>query len=285
RSADTAPWSRYSGGGDDSGGRRKGAASACRASAADTGAPSPTPSGRSSAGGSAATRTIDTPSRWRALRIALRAPGTGIATPNATSSAAASASTRTRRRGRRAPCGSTGSETGGQSTSDAAAASSCTSSAMQLPQRVQRARGARLDGSRTDPERGGRLGLREIEEVAATEDEPRLLGQLVELGEHPAALVGGDRDRPGGRGRAPRGLLAGRSQLEPSAAARSPAAVPRLVRDDPEQPGSERPGGAEAAEGAPGLDERLLRDVLSVGAASGDEVRESDGGLPVRADE
>src|SRR5262249_26054753 len=80
-------------------------------------------------------------------------------------------------------------------------------------------------------------------------------------------------------------LLAGRFQLEPCPPARGAPAVPRLVRHDPQQPGPQRPRRTEAAKRAPGLDQSILRDVLGVGGTSGDEGRESDGGLPVRPDE
>src|SRR5207302_9076066 len=63
------------------------------------------------------------------------------------------------------------------------------------------------------------------------------------------------------------------------------AAVASLVRDDPQQPGAHRLPGAEAAERAPGLDQRLLGGILGVGCVAGDDVGHSECDLLMRADE
>ena len=121
---------------------------------------------------------------------------------------------------------------------------------------VERPRGARLDRARADAERGRRLLLRQAEQVAAGEHEPRRLGQLVQRGEQ----RGGSR-RP--RPRASSGDGAASPEVGPprlAASAGPPpggaAPVPRLVGDDPQQPGPERLGRPEPPERPPGLDDR-----------------------------
>ena len=63
---------------------------------------------------------------------------------------------------------------------------------MPLPQPLERARGARLHGSRPYAENGGGLRLRQIEEVPADEHEPRRLRELPQVDEQAPPLVGGE---------------------------------------------------------------------------------------------
>ena len=85
-----------------------------------------------------------------------------------------------------------------------------------------------------------------------------------------------DERRLGGRGRVPRGRVRRRAEHEPLPPAGRAAAVPGLVRDDPEQPGPKRRACPEAAERAVGLHEPVLRGLLGVGLVAGDEVRGSE---------
>ena len=68
----------------------------------------------------------------------------------------------------------------------ASARSVRSSSAIRLPQPVERTRRARLDGAAADAKRGGGLLLRELEQVAAREHEPRVVGQLLQRREQTA---------------------------------------------------------------------------------------------------
>src|SRR6478672_4475121 len=241
-------------------GGRSSAGTSTRASASETGVPSPASRARLSAGGSVSTNSIDSPPRCRRRRIAPRDWGTAKAAVSATSpTARAARSGRRRRRGGGASA-RTRSGVRGQST---ARARSSRSRFICLPQPFERARRARLDGADRDVERRRRLVLGKIEQEAAGEHVAPLLRQPVEQTEQPLALCPAEHGVLGGGGRLPRGRC--RPQSELLAPARGAAPVPRLVRDDPQQPGAQRLTHPEAAEGAPGLDERLLGGVLGVG--------------------
>jgi hypothetical protein len=79
--------------------------------------------------------------------------------------------------------------------------------------------------------------------------------------------------------------LGRRPEGEPDTPPRGPAAVAGLVRDDPQQPGTEGLARPEAAERAPRLEERVLDGVLGVGGGAGDDVGEPEGDLLVRCDQ
>ena len=124
-----------------------------------------------------------------------------------------------------------------------------------------------------DPERLGDLLFAEADEVAKRDDDPLLVRKLVHGREQLRPALRVEHGRLGGRGRVPRGLCRGGSERETRATSRRAAAVVRLVRDDAEQPRPERRSGAEAAQGAPGLDEAVLGRVLGLGRAACDEER------------
>src|SRR6266536_615486 len=296
--------SRWSGGSGSSGGNSGGWPRACCATRRETILPMSAPSGRSWAGGNWSTRSIVTPPRWRKRRIAPRDSGTANAAPSATRRRA-TASTSGRRPGawrsatwrrhaiprgdatprcdaRTEATRDASSGVGGQAIS-AARSWSSRSRFMRLPQPCEPPRRARLDGASADAERRSRLLLRELEEVAAREDEPRLLRQPLELVEQPPPLVRADRGFLGRGGRLARGSRGPDGQV--LAPAGRPAAVACLVRHDPEQPGPQGLVRAEASERAPGLEEALLRRVLGVGGVAGDDVGHSECDLLVCADE
>jgi hypothetical protein len=78
-----------------------------------------------------------------------------------------------------------------------------------------------------------------------------------------------------------RAAVAGSATMRSSSPARRPAERRRLrdlVDRDLHQPGPERRAGAEAVEREPGLDARLLRGVLRLGGAAGDEMGGAEGG-------
>src|SRR5436190_4601360 len=292
-----SPWSRkrretnipcaWRGGSGSSGGRSSSPPSSCSAAARETTGPLSAPSGRCGARGSRSTRSTVTPPRWRKRRIAPRDCGTANAAASATSRTA-SASTSPRRHGTPRRDGSAAATRGasrgvsGQATS-APSRRSSVSRLIRLPEPGERARGARLDRAVPHSQGRGRLVLREVEEVAARQDEASLLGQLLELLEQPPPLVGADRGFLGRGGRLARGSRDPQRQM--LASARRPPAVARLVRHDPEQPGAQRRVGAEAAERPPGLEEPLLGGVLGVGGVAGDDVGHSECDLLVGADE
>src|SRR5262249_42726460 len=144
--------------------------------------------------------------------------------------------------------------------------------------------GSRLDGATAAVERRRGLLLRELEQVAAREDEPVALGQGVQRRDQGLVPLRAEERRLGGRGRVPRGRArrAERELLPP--AGRAPP-VPRLVRDDPQQPRPERRAAPEAAERAVRLDEPVLRGLLGVGGVAGEQVGGAEGDPLVQAHE
>ena len=149
----------------------------------------------------------------------------------------------------------------------------------------ERARQARLHGAAAAAERGRGLGLRQLEQVAAGDDLALRLGELVDRRQHGRAALGRDDGGLGGRGRVPRGPVVAGPPGEPGTTARRAALVVRLVADDAQQPRPKRRAGAEAPQRPVGLDERLLRGVLGVVVAGGDEAGCAEGDLLMGADE
>src|SRR5579884_1278428 len=184
-----------------------------------------------------------TPPKPRKRRIALRAGATANAIPTASNAAAANARTSVRRRRpaeeRRAFARSRGSANvgvGGHSTVAPTERIARSSSDIQLPQAVERPCGARLDSAAAHASRRSRLLLGQIEEIAADEHEPRLVGQLVEDPKQPPTLLCREKRLVGRRRlHGARGLRS-RAQREPCAPAGGATTVARAVRDDAEQP-------------------------------------------------
>src|ERR671933_2052981 len=166
--------------------------------------------------GSVGTRSMVSPPMWKKRRIPVRAGGTAKAAPIATAKTA-SASTSARRRAkkrsrgaaspRRARTRGTRSGSGGKASSRPASRRSRSSSAIRLPQPVERARRARLHRPAPDPEHLGRLVLGQLEEVPAGDHEPLRLGQRVDGGDERLPLLALEERRLGGGGRLPRGAL------------------------------------------------------------------------------
>ena len=104
-------------------------------------------------------------------------------------------------------------------------------------QPLERARGARLHGARLDAERGGGLGLGELEQVAAAEHEPVVVAQPRQRAEQ-------RRARLAPRARSPRPsrrrAAAATPQRQRAAPPGRAAPVARLVGDDRQQPRPQR---------------------------------------------
>src|SRR5438270_503726 len=78
------------------------------------------------------------------------------------------------------------------------------SSGIGLPQAIERARRARLDGAPSEPEDRGGLVLGELEEVAARDHEPLWLRKCVDRRQQQLAPLAVEKRRLGGGGRLPR---------------------------------------------------------------------------------
>src|SRR5262249_14068158 len=226
------------------------------------------------------TRSTVTPRRWKKRRIALRDCGTASAAATATIAASTRAVTSRRRLGRSSSPDATSGVSGHSMPS---ARRSRSSSVIALPETIEGARDTGLDRAAAHAECGRGLGLVELEQVTAGEREARVVRQRVEGLEEPRPLLRRGEGRHGGRGGAPRDVSALQPEHQRGAAAHRAAAVPRLVRDDAQQPGPERRVGPEAAERAPGLEHALLDGIL--GLAPRDEVGDSEGGFLMHAHE
>ena len=122
-------------------------------------------------------------------------------------------------------------------------------------------REARLHRARWTVECLGHLGLRELFEVPQRHDEPILSIEAVESLDHPTALRVADGDVLGRRD-----LTAGIRDRGPhvelgSASARA-SVVAGQVRDDPQEPGAERPSRVEGVHRLPRSLCRLLHHVV-----------------------
>ena len=159
-----------------------------------------------------------TPSRWKKRRMAPRAGGTAKAMPTARATAAA-ATTAMRSHGVAAPISEprldgrrqVRARPGGRSYAASALRSRSSSVIELLPQLgaqpLERPRQPRLDRAAADAERGRRLLLGELEEVAAGE---RFAVVVAEPARAPRAAPRSARPsdrRLGGRGRVPRGRV------------------------------------------------------------------------------
>src|SRR5437764_693216 len=251
---------------------RNGPPRTLRAPASSTGLPRPAASGSSCARGSVPTRSTVTPRRWKKRRMALRDCGTAKAATRATTASATATTSARRRRGRSSSREAT-SGVGGHATVGPRDRRSRSRSVIALPQSLERARSTRLDRAAAHAERSGGLGLRQVEQVAAAEHQPRVVGKALERAEQAPALVGREHFCLGGRGRAPRDVFALGPQREGGAAPRRATAVARLVGDDAQEPRPERRAGAEATERAPRLEHAVLDGVL--GLVARNEVRDS----------
>src|SRR5262249_48025136 len=127
------------------------------------------------------------------------------------------------------------------------------------------------------------LVFTQLEQIAVGEHLARGLGQLVERAQQLGALRAVKDCVLGGGGRLPRARDG--AQRETLAAPGAPPPVARLVRDDAQQPRAQRLVRPEAAERAPGLDERVLRRVFGVRRIAGDDVGHSKCNLLMWADE
>ena len=189
---------------------RNGAPRTLCASASATCSPSPAASGRSSAAGSVSTCSTVTPPRWRKRRIALRDCGTAKAAPSATAATTSADGERPRPQASTAQLEpDTRSGVSGQSTRSASARARA--QLIALPEPLERARDTRLDRAAANAERGRRLRLVEVEQVAAGEREARVVGQARRA---PRAAVGALRRRallPRGTGPRPPRRLPARS--------------------------------------------------------------------------
>src|ERR671934_1022805 len=256
------------------------------ASSADIGPARPPIGERRGAFGSVSTRTIVWPPMWKKRRIAVRADGTAKAAPRATTRTA-STRTSTRRRPKPKPRGAasprrartrgTRSGPGGKASSRPTSRRSRSSSAIRLPQPVERACRARLHGPAPDAEYLGGLVLGQLEKVAAGDHEPLRLRQRVDGRDERLALLALEDCRLGGGGRLPRGALRARPQRQRVAARARAAAVASLVRDDLQQPRPQRLAGAEPVQRPVGLHERVLGSVLRLGRVPDDEVGDAEG--------
>ena len=154
------------------------------------------------------------------------------------------------------------------------------------PQPLERPREARLDRARAHAERRRRLGLGELEQVAAADHRPVVLAQAADRVEQRGPALAGEERRLRGGGRLPgRARLARGAEGQRGPAAGRAAAVAGLVGHDREQPWPQRLAGAEAPERAAGLDQPLLRGVLRVRGVARDEVGGPEGDLLMAADE
>src|SRR5262245_9172829 len=129
---------------------------------------------------------------------------------------------------------------GGKATSRPSARSAVSSSAIRLPEMLDRPRGARLDRAAPNVQRGGGLRLRELEEEAAGDHETLLLAQSVDRLQQPFAVFPRQHNALGGRSRVPRGFVDRDAERESRPASGGATAVASLVGDDPEQPRPKR---------------------------------------------
>src|SRR6185295_5098798 len=144
--------------------------------------------------------------------------------------------------------------------------------ALEPPAEVrERARRPRLDGARRDPERLGRLGLGQAEQVSRANHLTLLVAQGIECGhERPPRLVREDHGLRRRLAVVARGDRR-RAERKPGAAIRRSAPVPRLIGDDPQEPRPERRVATEPRQRGVGLEERVLDCIGGVGLR-GDEM-------------
>jgi len=141
---------------------------------------------------------------------------------------------------------------------------------------VRPAKACQQRAGEADAEHRRGLRLRQIEKVAACDHESVLLRQVVGRCDERPAPFACEQGRLGGGGRLPRGSLLGRSQRKSGAPTGRPPAVPRLVRHDLQEPWAKGRARAEAVQGQPRLDERVLSGVFGLGGSSGYQVRSSE---------
>src|SRR6266536_984008 len=140
------------------------------------------------------------------------------------------------------------------------------------PQPAEGPGDARLHGAAPAPEDARCLRLGQLQEEPGGDRLPVPLRQAADSGQQRAPALVGQCRRLGRRGRVSRRADLGDAQRQVVLAATGAAAVAGLVGDDGEQPGPERRSRAEAVQGVPGLHQALLRGVVGVGAAAGDQV-------------
>lgn len=149
---------------------------------------------------------------------------------------------------------------------------------------VERAREARLDRPAGTVQRFGRLRFRESEEVAAGDDEPFLVAQIVDSVEQCLLPFTGQRCDLRRRF-ALRSVVRCRPKDEIRASPSRLATIPRLVDDDLQQPGPKRGAGSKTAQREIRLDERLLCRILGLARRAGHDPGGSDGEILIAANE
>ena len=178
---------------------------------------------------------------WRKSRIDERAGGTAsiaaIAAMRATASTIATGRRQSGGSLEGARIGAARSGVAGKRGRGRADEGRVSTSAIPLPQTLERTGGARLDGAGANVECSGRLGLGQLEEEAAGDHEALRLAQVVDRAGAARPAVVSRASAPSGAGpRPPRPFGCG-AQREGGAAPCRAAAIAGLVGHDPKEPG------------------------------------------------